>query len=122
MRSDSRAQRHHVDQQRLRSQEDRGRTMVTNRGHALGFRTGRPHAGALADMVADVVAMVAVARIVFECRPTVKHLPTRSPPTPRPWLRFRRQDPKIEITGEPSATTQSTTVRLFVGKPQKWVR
>ena len=64
--ADRERQRHHVDQQRRGRKEDRGQHHGGDRGHRIGLEQVGRHAGAIADIVADVVGDGGrVARIVF---------------------------------------------------------
>src|SRR4051794_36446998 len=64
--ADRERQRHHVYQQRRAGEEDRGQHHGGDRGHRIGFEQVGGHAGAITDVVADVVGdRGGVARIVF---------------------------------------------------------
>ncbi|GCC48105.1 hypothetical protein chiPu_0032327, partial [Chiloscyllium punctatum] len=64
--ADRERQRHHVHQDRRLGEEDRREHHGGDRGHRIGLEQVRRHAGAVADIIADVVGDGGrVARIVF---------------------------------------------------------
>jgi hypothetical protein len=89
-------------------------TMVATVGHRVGLEQVGGHAGAVADVVADVVGDGGrVARIIFGMPAST--LPTRSPPTSAPLVKMpppRRAKIEISEAPKPSATSASKAARL----------